>query len=169
VIKSLSYVVRLAFALAVCCSVTSAENSGPIQRVENSTLTLPASPPILGYTTTNAFPNLSFQQPLALATPPNETNRLFIVEQVGRIIVLTNLANPTRTVFLDLSAKVLAGGEQGLLGLAFHPGYATNRYFYVFYTLQTNIAAAKGRHERPSRFQTSLPNPNQALASSEQS
>jgi glucose/arabinose dehydrogenase len=163
VIKSLWYSGCTAIAIAICCGEASAQNPGPIHRVANTTLTLPASPPVLGYTTTNAFPSLSFQQPLALATPPKETNRLFVVEKTGRVIVLTNLANPTRTVFLDLSNKVLADGEQGLLGLAFHPGYATNRYFYVFYTLVAN-----GRQERLSRFQTSFQNPNQAPATSEQ-
>ncbi|MCI0539276.1 MAG: PQQ-dependent sugar dehydrogenase, partial [Verrucomicrobiales bacterium] len=168
VLKSLLYLGWIAITLAACHCVTFALDSAPIQRVANTTLALPAAPPVRGYATTNAFPNLTFQQPVALATPPNEANRLFVAEKTGRIIALTNLTNPNRTVFLDLSNKVLAGGEQGLLGLAFHPGYATNRFFYVFYTLQTQTGAATGRHERLSRFQTSLQNPNQALVTSEQ-
>jgi uncharacterized repeat protein (TIGR03806 family) len=54
-----------------------------------------------------------------------------------------------------------------LLGLAFHPGYATNRYFYVYYTLQTSTSAGSGLHDRLARFETSISNPNQALANSE--
>ncbi|MBA3578465.1 MAG: PQQ-dependent sugar dehydrogenase [Gemmatimonadaceae bacterium] len=70
--------------------------------------------------------------PVHLASPPNDS-RLFIVEQPGRIRVVQNgqlLATP----FLDITAKVLDGGEQGLLSVAFHPQYATNRHFYVYYT-----------------------------------
>lgn len=63
--------------------------------------------------------------------------RLFAVTLDGRILVLENGAVRARP-WLDLSAEaggpVLAGGEQGLLGLAFHPRYAQNRTFYVFYT-----------------------------------
>ena len=60
-------------------------------------------------------------------------NRRFIVEQGGRIKVLANGAS-TPTVFLDIAARVIAGGEQGLLGLAFHPHFRTNRRFFVNYT-----------------------------------
>jgi glucose/arabinose dehydrogenase len=67
------------------------------------------------------------------------TNRLFIVEQPGRILVLQPGAG-TATVFLDITAKVLSGGEQGLLGLAFHPNYASNRRLFVNYTRQADGA-----------------------------
>jgi hypothetical protein len=61
------------------------------------------------------------------------SNRLFIVEQAGVIRVLHPGAT-TPAAFLDISAKVLAGGERGLLGLAFHPDYAANGRFFVYYT-----------------------------------
>jgi glucose/arabinose dehydrogenase len=61
------------------------------------------------------------------------SNRLFIVEQAGIIRVLQP-GSSTPTVFLDIRTKVVAGGEQGLLGLAFHPLYETNGRFFVFYT-----------------------------------
>ncbi|HEU5261791.1 MAG TPA: PQQ-dependent sugar dehydrogenase [Gemmatimonadales bacterium] len=70
--------------------------------------------------------------PLHLTAPAGDA-RLFIVEQEGRIRIVRNgllLATP----FLDLTALVGAGGERGLLGLAFHPNYAANGYFYVNYT-----------------------------------
>src|SRR4030095_7366247 len=60
-------------------------------------------------------------------------NRLFIVEQGGVIKVLQP-GSTTPTIFLDITTKVLSGGERGLLGLAFHPQYRTNRRFFVFYT-----------------------------------
>lgn len=61
------------------------------------------------------------------------SGRLFIVEQGGRIKVLSPGAT-TPTVFLDVRGRVLFGGEQGLLGLAFHPAYASNGRFFVNYT-----------------------------------
>lgn len=62
------------------------------------------------------------------------TGRMFIVEQGGAIKVLQP-GSDTPTLFLRIpSAKVLAGGERGLLGLAFHPDYQTNRRFFVNYT-----------------------------------
>jgi glucose/arabinose dehydrogenase len=61
------------------------------------------------------------------------SNRLFIVEQAGIIRVLQP-GSSTPTVFLDIHTQVVAGGEQGLLGLAFHPLYETNGRFFVFYT-----------------------------------
>ncbi len=128
-----------------------------------------------GYATSNAFPALSFTNPVAIVCAPGDTNRLFIVEKKGRIVVITNLAAPTRTIFMDISGSssvisavdTQVGGEEGLLGLAFHPGYATNRYFYVFYTGTKTTAAGTGRHDVLSRFQTSGSDPNQGLPASE--
>jgi hypothetical protein len=61
------------------------------------------------------------------------SQRLFIVEQGGVVKVLQAGAT-VATPFLDVSAKVVAGGERGLLGLAFHPQYAANGRFFVYYT-----------------------------------
>lgn len=136
-----------------------------LQRVANTSLKLPASPPQFGYTLQNAFPGLSLTQPLCLATPPGETNRLFILEKAGNIVVITNLANPTRTVFMRLS--VVSSSEAGLLGIAFHPNYAENRYFYLFTSRNLSTSQGGGLHERISRFETSATNPNQGVPESE--
>jgi glucose/arabinose dehydrogenase len=70
--------------------------------------------------------------PLYLTTTPID-DRLFVVEQTGRIRVISDgVLLPT--AFLDLSSKVSCCGERGLLSVAFHPRYATNGFFYVFYT-----------------------------------
>jgi hypothetical protein len=69
------------------------------------------------------------------------SNRLFIVEQTGVIQVLQP-GSSTPTVFLDIHTKILSGGERGLLGLAFHPLYASNRRFFVYYTRQGDGALA---------------------------
>ncbi len=74
-----------------------------------------------------------FDMPVYLTAPPGDTRRLFVVEQGGTIRVVRAGKRLSRP-FLDLRAKVIAGGEQGLLGMAFAPDYAKTRRFYVNYT-----------------------------------
>ncbi len=152
----------------VCFFVANgfAQPFGLSNRVANTSLQMPTNPPVFGYTMVNAF-STAFTDPVAIVTPPGETNRIFIVEQNGIISVITNLAAPNRTVFLDIVSRVVGGvpsDEQGLLGLAFHPGYATNRQFYIFYSVisTTPGIASNALHHRLSRFQTSVSNPNLA-------
>lgn len=144
--------------------------AGPLERVANTSLQMPLAPPVYGFTFTNALPGLVFTNPVCIASPPGETNRLFILEKRGRIIVVTNLAAPTRALFLDLTARVTASDtvsdERGLLGLAFHPGYATNRLFFVFYTGNSNTTAGSGLHNILARYEASPGNPHQALLAS---
>jgi len=74
-------------------------------------------------------------QPLYVTSAPGDDGRLYVVEQTGRIRIATPsgvLAAP----FLDLSGRISCCGERGLLGLAFHPGYADNGRFFVNYTNQ---------------------------------
>ena len=61
------------------------------------------------------------------------SNRLFIVEQSGRILIWQP-SSPLLTTFLDIRPRVLSGGELGLLGIAFHPNFEENRRFFVNYT-----------------------------------
>jgi len=77
--------------------------------------------------------------PLYVTHAHDGTNRLFILEQAGRIRVVQPGAS-TSTVFLDIVNQVLSGGERGLLGLAFHPQYAINGRFFVYYTRQPDGA-----------------------------
>ncbi len=71
--------------------------------------------------------------PLFVAAPPRDVSRIFVIEKPGRIrIIKWGALLPT--AFLDISAKVSTGGEQGLLGLAFHPNYVSNGRFFVNYT-----------------------------------
>jgi glucose/arabinose dehydrogenase len=72
-------------------------------------------------------------QPVHVVAAPGDADRLFVVEQTGRIRVVRDgalLATP----FLDLSGLITAGGERGLLSMAFHPAYPTDNRFFVFYT-----------------------------------
>jgi glucose/arabinose dehydrogenase len=68
----------------------------------------------------------------AIASTPAEPRRLYAVEQVGRIRYLVN--GKVGGTFLDIRDRVVSGGEQGLLSMAFHPAYARNHRFYVNYT-----------------------------------
>ena len=74
-----------------------------------------------------------FDDPVYIAHAPGAPRLLFVVEQAGRVGVVRGgrkLAHP----FLDIHARVTSGGEQGLLSIAFDPGYRHNRRFYVYYT-----------------------------------
>ncbi len=110
-----------------------------------------------------AFPNLSFTRPVDLQHSGDNSDRLFVVEQRGVISVVQNDPSTTeKTEFLAIESKVDdSGNEEGLLGLAFHPNYESNGYFYVNYT------AANPDRTVISRFSVSSSNPNQADADSE--
>jgi len=75
--------------------------------------------------------NLS--QPVGLTAPPGDTARVFIVEKTGTIRILRG-GQVLGSAFLDISNLVSNDSEQGLLGLAFHPQYASNGKFYIYYT-----------------------------------
>ena len=98
-----------------------------------------------------------FSSPLYITNAHDDSNRLFIVEQGGRIKVLAPGAT-TPTVFLDVSSKVLSGGERGLLGLAFHPQFGTDSRFFVYYTRQEDGAIVI------AEYQVSAADPNVAAA-----
>jgi hypothetical protein len=78
----------------------------------------------------------TFSSPTYLTAPPGDAERLFVVEQGGRIRVVRNGAT-LPTAFLDLTSLVLSGGERGLLSMAFAPDYASTGRFYVYYTARS--------------------------------
>lgn len=101
-------------------------------------ITLSCSAQSPNYEIVEAFPNLSLGQPTDIQHAGDGTNRLFVCEKVGRIHVFPN--DPAVTdaeVFLDLTSVVIAPSEMGLLGLAFHPDYAENGFFYINYNTQS--------------------------------
>jgi glucose/arabinose dehydrogenase len=71
--------------------------------------------------------------PVYATAPSSEPNRLYVVEQAGRIRIVEN-GKLRSAPFLDIVSQVKSGGEQGLLSVAFHPRYASNGLFYVDYT-----------------------------------
>ncbi|HEX8652250.1 MAG TPA: PQQ-dependent sugar dehydrogenase [Pyrinomonadaceae bacterium] len=94
--------------------------------------------------------------PVFVTSALDGTNRLFIVERGGLIKVLQP-GSSSPTVFLNITSRVLSqGGEQGLLGLAFHPQFSVNRRFFVNYTRQTDGATVI------AEYRVSVSNPNLA-------
>ncbi|MFL2988308.1 glucose sorbosone dehydrogenase [bacterium] len=115
---------------------------------------------ICEYQFENAFPNLTFVDPVGIHHSGDGTNRIFVVEQEGRIKVFNNDSNTSISqTFLDIRSIVDQDGgytEEGLLGLAFHPNYEQNGYFYVNYTdynPKRNVIA---------RYSVDPDNPNEA-------
>ena len=87
-----------------------------------------------GYELEIAFESLTFAHPTAMIHPGDGSGRVFVVEQRGTIQVVDTDDPGSSTVYLDIEDQVTSGGEQGLLGLAFHPDFTTNGHFYVYYT-----------------------------------
>jgi glucose/arabinose dehydrogenase len=76
----------------------------------------------------------TFSSPVYVTAPPGDTRRIFVVQQGGTIVVVHDGVTST---FADLTARVLTGGERGLLSMAFAPDYAGSGLFYVDYTART--------------------------------
>jgi glucose/arabinose dehydrogenase len=83
-----------------------------------------------------AFENLKFERCVAIAHPPDGTDRIFVVEQPGRVKWFENKQDAADAVVaLDLTAKVLSSGnEEGMLGFAFHPKFKTNHKVFIQYS-----------------------------------
>jgi glucose/arabinose dehydrogenase len=114
-----------------------------------------------------------FTSPVALVEPPDGSGRRFVVDQVGLIKILTPAGNLLPEPFLDLRSRIVplmpAFDERGLLGLAFHPGYAGNGRFFVYYSAPLRAGAPAGYDHtaRISEFRVSAANPNRADPASE--
>ncbi|MGA2232197.1 MAG: hypothetical protein ABSH22_14975, partial [Tepidisphaeraceae bacterium] len=152
--------------------VAGASGDAALKRAAVKALALPPQLPIAtGYTAVDAFavnggPGLRFVQPLSVVAPPGEKDRLFVVSKIGTIEVITDLdgknGGPTKSVFMDLRPYLRAKGwqlgqrvEWGLLGLAFHPNYKENGYFYITYDPVLNENGRSVGFDRVSRFSVS--------------
>jgi glucose/sorbosone dehydrogenase len=113
-----------------------------VQRLEAQTPQIALEPTVTG-----------LSQPVYFTTVKDGTNRRFVVEQTGQIRVLQP-GSSNFTTFLDISSRVLIDGESGLLGLAFHPQFSTNRRFFVDYTRQPDNATVI------AEFRASATDPN---------
>ena len=110
-----------------------------------------------------AFGGLTFDRPVALAFPTDNDDRALVVEQPGRILLVTREgATWSATEFLDITDRVNdRGNEEGLLGLALDPDFDSTGVFYVYYT------ASSPRRSVVSRFSVTADGPDLADAGSE--
>ena len=105
-----------------------------LPRVENQTCRLPEPPPIGDFAIEEAFPALDFNRPLWLGGAPGEPDALYVAEQAGTIYAFDDRPDvDARVEFLRLGVS-RRNNEEGLLGLAFHPDYAANGRFFVYYS-----------------------------------
>ncbi|TAH37071.1 MAG: glucose dehydrogenase [Planctomycetota bacterium] len=98
-------------------------------------------------------------RPLFVTTPPGDTERLFILEQDTGLVRIVKDGVLLPAPFLDVGALASAGGERGLLGLAFHPQYAQNGHFYINFTANNGDTVV-------ARYLVSATDPDQADAGS---
>ena len=160
---------RLALALALFSPLAACKDSpkftpvdadepdGPPGPIDGPTAdTLPATCTARPGTNVALGPAIAgFDAPVGLTAPPDDP-RIFVVEQSGAIRVIKNGAL-LPTPFIDLSGPVLAGGERGLLGLAFHPQFATNGRFYVNFTRDPDGATVIGEYTAPAGSDVATP------------
>lgn len=114
--------------------------------------------------------------PITMTGSPDQTKRLFIVDQVGKIWIVGADGNKLPNPFIDVTSKMVSLSpfydERGLLGLAFHPDFKNNGKFYLFYTAPPRAggpdpATPWNNLTRVSEFKVSRGNPNHADLSSE--
>jgi uncharacterized repeat protein (TIGR03806 family) len=127
-------------------------NRGQIKPFLNGSLP-DVTPPIPGnWSVIPAFPNLKFTNALGLASVPG-TPMLAVWEREGRVYAFTN--NPSisnRTLLLDISQQCQGWDDSGLLGLAFHPGFKTNQFVFVYYVWVQPGTVAGSPTARPTAF-----------------
>jgi glucose/arabinose dehydrogenase len=124
----------LGVAVAACGASGSSSGTASAPVAAASTTTGPASATTRAGTGKLTLKQLgSFDSPVYVTAAPGDNRRLFVVEQGGRIRIIRG-GKVVGTPFLDIRRLVTAGGEQGLLSVAFAPDYAKSGRFYVYYT-----------------------------------
>ena len=118
--------ILLAVSLIACGSSSNSQTASPLIQSAN---------PVANVGLVEAFPALEFRNSIYLTAVPG-SSRLAVIEQAGKLRVFENSDDVTATVtVLDLSDRLLSGGEQGLLGLAFDPDFTLNGYVYINYSM----------------------------------
>lgn len=130
------------------------------QRVANNTINIPVEPATVGgeIVLKDAFPGAQFNKPVGIRIHPSRTDRIYVAERVGRIMVVEDLSNPVPKLFLDIRDRVFASDwvndrrAEGLTSFAFHPNFQQNGRFFVTYTTVTTTSQGTGHHNRLSEF-----------------
>lgn len=173
----------IAIALLTACQPTPSTPTAPTP--EPTQAPIPSEPTALPTPTETALPAVfepvvglqllaeGLTAPVALAAPDDGTGRLFVVDQIGIIYLIDSTDTLVNTPFLDLRSKIipLDGNydERGLLGLAFHPNYAANGRFFVYYSAPLRAGGPAGWNNTSilAEYQVSASDPNQADPNSE--
>ena len=96
-----------------------------------------------------AFPSLSFAEPIELTHANDGSGLVYVAEKAGRVRAFANARTVTTApTVLNITSVVQNSGEQGLLGMAFHPNFAANGYLYVHYSGRTNGRTVLARYTR---------------------
>ena len=130
----------------------------------------PPSPPTIDAVPTidvvQVFPSLAFSSLVSLQQAPQDTTRWFAVEQAGAIRVFANDTGATASLpFLDISARVISGGERGLLGMAFHPDFPNTPEVFVSYTGAPDLTSYVSRFSSTDGGQTLDPASEEVILS----
>lgn len=133
--RALLLLVPAVFLVAACGAVSSTgtPTTGSVTAPPRTATTSAVKATAAGAGGVKLVKVASFDSPVDVVGDPDDANRLFVVEQAGRIRVVDH-GKTAATPFLDIRSQVTSGGEQGLLGLVFAPGYAQNGRFYVYFT-----------------------------------
>lgn len=128
----------LLLLLVIGCSTGNGATTTPTPETRSATTTEAGTTSTVRVTTGPLGVRLThlvggLESPVHLASTPSQPDRVYVVEQIGRIRVLAD-GRLLKKPFLDLTRDVKAGGEQGLLSVAFAPDYEESRRFYVNYT-----------------------------------
>jgi glucose/arabinose dehydrogenase len=119
----------LTFAVSACAS--SDTGGGADRPAGERATTSPGGPSARAAATGARLLRVgTFDQPTYVAAPPGDRARRFVTEREGRIVLLRD---GRRSTFLEISSRVQTDGEAGLLSMAFHPAYARNRRYFVYY------------------------------------
>ena len=141
-------------AAVLLAGLVPAVTAAPAPSIETAaSAVVPAAPSAAAVKLTVVATGLS--NPVLVTSPNDGTHRLFIVQQTGSIRIVQNGVLQPGT-FINLASSVSKGGEQGLLGLAFHPSFKTNRKFYINFTDvhgATVVREYKASPTNPNRVQ----------------
>jgi glucose/arabinose dehydrogenase len=151
--------------LATACgsqSPTASPSSGPTVTAPSPTPSptpAPTPPPLRSGPDTLGLELVTgtFALPTAVTNAGDGSERLFVVERGGRIWIVDRDGTVAPTPFLDIASLIVSSGEQGLLGLAFHPRYAETGRFYVAYTRQADGADVVAEYRVSSAADTADP------------